>query len=76
MAEAAAKAVGADLAGVDIIRDVNGQLYVLEVNSMPSWQGLQSVSATDLGQEIADYFLARLKASDKQGTTVPLAEAG
>lgn len=76
MAEAAAKAVGADLAGVDIVRDVNGVPFVLEVNSMPSWQGLQSVSSINLGQEIADYFLARLTAADTRGTTVPLAETG
>jgi tetrahydromethanopterin:alpha-L-glutamate ligase len=76
IAEAAAKAVGADLAGVDIIRDVNSAPFVLEVNSMPSWQGLQSVSSLDLGQQIADYFLARLTAADKRGTVVPLAETG
>ena len=76
MAEAAAKAVGADIAGVDILRDVDGALFVLEVNSMPSWEGLQSVSSINLGQEIADYFLARLTAADRRGAAVPLAETG
>ena len=39
---AAAAAVGADHAGVDLIVDRDGGLQVLEVNSMPAWQGLQS----------------------------------
>ena len=41
---AAAAAVGAAHAGVDLIEDEDGSLLVLEVNSMPAWQGLQSVS--------------------------------
>jgi len=76
MASAAAAAVGADLAGVDIVRDVNGAFHVLEVNSMPSWQGLQGVSTINLGREIADYFLARLTAADRRSASVPLAGAG
>ena len=44
LAVAAAAAVGADHAGVDLIEDRDGGLQVLEVNSMPAWQGLQSVT--------------------------------
>ena len=65
LAVAAADAVGAGFAGVDIIRDAGGRHQVLEVNSMPAWQGLQGVSRVDLAQEIADHFLARLSAADK-----------
>jgi RimK family alpha-L-glutamate ligase len=41
---AAAKAVGAFHAGVDLIRGADGLWQVLEVNSMPAWRGLQSVT--------------------------------
>ena len=44
LAVAAAAAVGADHAGVDLIVDRDGGLQILEVNSMPAWQGLQAVS--------------------------------
>lgn len=60
LAVAAADAVGAGFAGVDIILDRAGRPQVLEVNSMPAWQGLQGVTRVDLAQEIADDFLARL----------------
>ena len=37
----AAACVGADYAGVDIIQARDGRFLVLEVNSMPAWNGLQ-----------------------------------
>lgn len=59
LAVAAAGAVGTDYAGVDLIADEEGRLHVLEVNSMPAWQGLQRVSEFDLAGCIAAR-LARL----------------
>lgn len=53
---AATEAVGADYAGVDLIRDRDGRLLVLEINSNPAWKGLQSV--TDIDED----FLASLGA--------------
>jgi RimK family alpha-L-glutamate ligase len=50
---AAARAVGADYAGVDLIEDAAGRLQILEVNSNPAWQGLQSVAEIDIAAEIA-----------------------
>jgi RimK family alpha-L-glutamate ligase len=44
LAVAAAGAVGAYHAGVDLIRDTGGAWRILEVNSMPAWKGLQSVT--------------------------------
>jgi len=60
LAVAAAHATGAGYAGVDIVRDREGRFLVLEVNSVPAWKGLQSVSDFDVAQAIVDDFLARL----------------
>ena len=57
LAVAAARAVGADFAGIDILRDADGQLSVLEVNSMPAWSGLQSVADVDIADTIAAALL-------------------
>ena len=60
IALAAAHAVDIDYCGVDIIRDRAGQLYVLEVNSIPAWKGLQHVAEQDIAQALVDDFLAHL----------------
>jgi RimK family alpha-L-glutamate ligase len=60
LAVAAARATGAGYAGVDIIRDRDGKFLILEVNSVPAWKGLQSVTDFDVAQAIVDDFLARL----------------
>ncbi|MCB5187278.1 RimK family alpha-L-glutamate ligase [Methylobacillus caricis] len=62
LAEAAASAVNADYCGVDIIRDSDGKLYVLEVNSIPAWKGLQGVAGLDVAQALVDDFLAHISA--------------
>ena len=58
LAAAALAAVDADYAGVDLIRGADGRLLVLEVNSNPSWRGLQSVSDVDVAEAIVEDFLA------------------
>lgn len=60
LAVAAAAAVGADFAGVDLVRGEDGRLWVLEVNSMPAWTGLQSVVKTDISAAIAEALIAAL----------------
>ncbi|MEQ1602854.1 MAG: RimK family alpha-L-glutamate ligase [Methylophilaceae bacterium] len=62
LALAAAKAVNIDYCGVDIIRDRQGKLYVLEVNSIPAWKGLQGVVEMDIAQALVDDFLNKLSA--------------
>jgi tetrahydromethanopterin:alpha-L-glutamate ligase len=57
LAVAAAAAVGADFAGVDIVPTEDGSLLVLEVNSMPAWSGLQSVAAVNIADAIAEALL-------------------
>lgn len=65
----AARAVGADYAGVDIVRDCNGRFLVLEVNGIPAWRGLQSVTGFNIAARIVEDFLARrLGRSVKEAT--------
>jgi tetrahydromethanopterin:alpha-L-glutamate ligase len=52
LAIAAAEAVGAAIAGVDVLVTVDGTPTVLEVNSMPAWTGLQKVSARNIADAI------------------------
>ena len=54
LAEKAAKTLDIAYCGVDIIRDESGALTVLEVNSIPAWRGLQSVTQTNIAQALVD----------------------
>jgi hypothetical protein len=45
---------------VDILRGRDGAPYVLEVNSMPAWSGLQSVCDVDIAAILAQRFAMRL----------------
>jgi len=57
LALGAVAAIGADYAGVDLIRDQDGLLMVLEINSNPAWKGLQSVTSCDIADALAADFL-------------------
>lgn len=59
LAEDAARALDMDYAGVDLIRDPEGRLNVLEVNSIPAWHGLQSVVKDNIAAMLVDDFLNR-----------------
>lgn len=61
LATAAAAAVGADYAGVDIVQDADNRFLVLEVNSMPAWAALQRVTAVDIAAALAANLLAELR---------------
>ena len=57
LAQRAAAAVGANYAGVDIIKTLKDEWQILEVNGAPAWQGIQAVSDVDIASEIVDYLL-------------------
>lgn len=59
LAEAATRALDMDYAGVDLMRDRNGDLSVIEVNSVPAWRGLQGVVGEDIAGLLADDFITR-----------------
>jgi RimK family alpha-L-glutamate ligase len=59
LAEGACRALHMDYAGVDLIRDRDGQAQVVEVNGIPAWKGLQSVSRINIAQHLVDDLLER-----------------
>ena len=61
MAVDAARAVGADYAGVDLLPALDGTTYVLEVNGIPGWSGVQTTTSTDVAGEIVDHLLAKIR---------------
>jgi RimK family alpha-L-glutamate ligase len=56
LAVAAAVAVGAPVAGVDLLPGPDGALYVLEVNAVPGWRALAPVTGIDAAAEIVRYL--------------------
>jgi tetrahydromethanopterin:alpha-L-glutamate ligase len=58
LAEDAVRVLEMGYAGVDIIRDEHGRYSVLEVNSIPAWKGLQSVSEVSIAGLLVDDFLS------------------
>ncbi len=54
MALRAARAVDAEYAGVDLLPARDGTVYVLEVNGIPGWQGLQQATGIDVAAAIVD----------------------
>jgi RimK family alpha-L-glutamate ligase len=59
LALGAARVVEADYAGVDLLPHDDGGCFVLEVNGIPGWQGLQRTTAVDVAGTVADLLLAR-----------------
>jgi RimK family alpha-L-glutamate ligase len=56
LATRSAAAVGADYAGVDLLPGRDGNVYVLEVNGIPGWKGLQEATGIDIAGELIDYL--------------------
>jgi len=59
----AARAVGAEYAGVDLLPTTAGEVFVLEVNGIPGWRGLQQTTEVD----IADAIAGRLEQLSREG---------
>ena len=55
----AARAVGAEYAGVDLLPAKDGTVYVLEVNGIPGWEGLQKATGLDVAGAVVDQLLSR-----------------
>jgi len=56
----AAKIMGCEVAGVDMLESKDGR-YITEINSQPGFRGLQSVSQVNIAEEIAKHIIANVK---------------
>lgn len=52
----AARVVGAEYAGVDLLCGLDGVQHVIEVNGIPGWQGLQAATGLDVAGHIVDHL--------------------
>lgn len=59
LARRAAAAVGAEYAGVDLLTGRDGRTYVLEVNGIPGWKGLQEATGIDVAGLLLDHAAHR-----------------
>ena len=57
LALTAARAVGADYAGVDLLPASDGTIHVLEVNGIPGWSGAQKTTSVDIAGAIVDHVI-------------------
>jgi RimK family alpha-L-glutamate ligase len=65
----AAALLEADYAGVDLLRTDDGRVFVIEVNGIPGWRGLQQTTDVDVTGVIAEHAIAR------RGGTMPVVVA-
>jgi RimK family alpha-L-glutamate ligase len=56
MAWTAAEAIGAEVAGVDLLRGRDGRLYAIEVNAVPGWQALSRATGIDVASQLLDWL--------------------
>jgi RimK family alpha-L-glutamate ligase len=57
----AARAVGAEHAGVDILPCEGGGYSVIEVNTIPGWRALRAATGVDAAQALVDHVLAGVR---------------
>jgi ribosomal protein S6--L-glutamate ligase len=52
----AASAVGAPVAGVDLLPGPDGELHVIEVNAVPGWRALAPITGVDVAAEVIRFL--------------------
>jgi RimK family alpha-L-glutamate ligase len=70
----AAAAVGADYAGVDLLPSPDGTVFVLEVNGIPGWQGLQRATGLDIAGAIVEHLTRQVRNPRAVVQGAPVAE--
>ena len=58
LAKRAAEAVGASVAGVDLLPGLDGRLYVIEVNAVPGWRALAGAHGRDVAAMVLEHVAA------------------
>jgi len=61
MARRAAAAIGAPVAGVDLLPGRDGRLYAIEVNAVPGWKALARVTGVDVAGLVLDDLAWRVQ---------------
>jgi RimK family alpha-L-glutamate ligase len=61
LALAAAAAMGAEYAGVDLLPSREGPVFLLEVNAIPGWEGLQRATGVDVAGAIVEHLVSRVR---------------
>jgi RimK family alpha-L-glutamate ligase len=56
----AARVLGADYAGVDLLRGADGREYVLEVNGIPGWNGVETATGVDVAAAVVEHLERRM----------------
>ncbi len=69
MAIRAAKAIGLDVAGVDILRSERGPL-VIEVNSSPGLEGIETTSGKDIAAAMIEFIEQNIKVHNMRARSV------
>jgi ribosomal protein S6--L-glutamate ligase len=64
---AAADAVGAWFAGVDVLYNKSGLGYVIEVNAVPGWRAFAKATGKDVAVELLERIQARVEEQKKLG---------
>jgi RimK family alpha-L-glutamate ligase len=59
----AARLIDLDYAGVDLMRGEDGRTYVVEINSIPGWRGLQKTTTQSIAARIVHHVLQSLPIS-------------
>lgn len=63
-AHRAAAAVGAPIAGVDLLPGRDGRLYAIEVNAVPGWKALARVHGIDVARLIVEFVVLTTSCSN------------
>jgi RimK family alpha-L-glutamate ligase len=56
MSVRAAATLGADYAGVDLLRAADGRDYVIEVNGIPGWRGVERETGVDVAAALVEHL--------------------
>jgi len=61
LARRAVDAIGAPVAGVDLLPARDGRLYAIEVNAVPGWQALSRTLLVDVARHVLDFVAERVR---------------